>query len=133
MSTTTSNYNFIKPALSDPADITAFNSNWDRIDFELANRASSSKAVSAVLLYNGWTMGADGRYYQSVAVEGVSATSEIVIVDCDLTTNDADARAEILSAWEYPSANEVDQGEGTLKFYAYAIPPVSIPIFVGVA
>jgi hypothetical protein len=133
MSTTTTNYQFIKPALTDPADITALNANWDKIDHELANRDSSSKAVSTVLLYNGWTMGNDGRYYQTVAVEGVTKDTEIVIVDCDLTTNDADARIEILSAWEYPSANEVDQGDGTLTFYAYTIPPVSIPIFVGVA
>lgn len=133
MSTTTTNYQFIKPALTDPADITAFNENWDKLDFELANRASSSKTSSVTLLYNGWTMGNDGRYYQTIAVEGVTEDTEIVIVDCDLTTDDADARFEILSAWEYPSANEVDQGNGTLTFYAYSIPPVSIPIFVGVA
>lgn len=133
MSTTTTNYNFIKPALTDPADITAFNANWDKLDFELANRVSSSKANSAILLYNGWTMGSDGRYYQTVAVEGVTVDTEIVIVDCDLTTNDADARIEILSAWAFPAQNEADQGDGTLTFYSHDIPSVSIPIFVGVA
>lgn len=35
MSTTTSNYNLIKPALTDAADITAMNQNWDKIDAEL--------------------------------------------------------------------------------------------------
>ena len=133
MSKTTANFSLIKPELTDPADITALNENWDKLDNALANVGSSSKTTSAILMYDGWTMGNDGRYYQTIAVEGVAADSEIVIVDCDLNTDDADARFEILAAWEYPSTNEVDQGEGTLKFYSYDIPPVSIPIFVGVA
>lgn len=39
MSTATTNYSLIKPALTDPADITAMNPNWDKIDSELKNRA----------------------------------------------------------------------------------------------
>lgn len=35
MSTTTFNYGLVKPDLSDAADITAFNQNWDKIDKEL--------------------------------------------------------------------------------------------------
>ena len=35
MSTTTTNFNLIKPALTDAADITATNPNWDKIDTEL--------------------------------------------------------------------------------------------------
>ena len=38
MSTTTNNYNFVKPELTDPADITALNENWDKIDVELLKR-----------------------------------------------------------------------------------------------
>lgn len=37
MSMTTANFKFIKPELSDPADITEFNQNWDKIDEELAH------------------------------------------------------------------------------------------------
>ena len=37
MSTTTTNFNFFKPELTDPADITELNANWDRVDSELAN------------------------------------------------------------------------------------------------
>lgn len=40
MSTTTTNYKLVKPALSDPADITVMNPNWDTIDTELAKRAT---------------------------------------------------------------------------------------------
>lgn len=35
MSTTTKNFNLIKPNLSDPANIDDFNANWDAIDEEL--------------------------------------------------------------------------------------------------
>lgn len=35
MSTTTTNYQLFKPELSDPADITKMNPNWDTIDEEL--------------------------------------------------------------------------------------------------
>jgi len=45
MSTTTANYNLIKPELSDVADITAMNENWDVIDEALANAASESVTV----------------------------------------------------------------------------------------
>lgn len=37
MSTTTTNFNLIKPELTDLADITAFNNNWDEIDKQLKN------------------------------------------------------------------------------------------------
>lgn len=32
MSTTTTNYGLVKPELTDPADITAMNGNWDKLD-----------------------------------------------------------------------------------------------------
>ena len=37
MSTTTTNYGLVKPELTDAADITAMNVNWDTIDEALAN------------------------------------------------------------------------------------------------
>ena len=35
MSTLTTNYNLVKPAMTDAADITAMNGNWDKIDTTL--------------------------------------------------------------------------------------------------
>lgn len=99
------------------------------------NKALFDSIVSvaeATLTMAGWTMGADGRYTQTVSVPPVRVNSKIVIVDCNLDTDDADARAEILEAWASPSANEADQGEGSLTFYSPDLPTVSIPIFVGV-
>ena len=40
MSTTTNNYGLVKPQLTDSADITAMNGNWDKIDTELKKRAT---------------------------------------------------------------------------------------------
>lgn len=40
MSTTTKNYKLIVPALTDVADITALNENWNKIDTELAKRVT---------------------------------------------------------------------------------------------
>lgn len=40
MSTTTTNYNLVKPELTDAADITAMNQNWDTIDTMLKNLAN---------------------------------------------------------------------------------------------
>ena len=99
------------------------------------NKALFDSIVSvaeATLTVSGWTMGADGRHTQTVSVPPVRATSKIVIVDCNLDTDDADARVEILTAWGGPSMNEANQGEGSLTFYANEVPSVSIPIFVGV-
>lgn len=43
MSKTTTNYGLVKPELTDPADITAMNPNWDKIDAELANIINRQK------------------------------------------------------------------------------------------
>lgn len=49
MSTTTSRFNLIKPSLSDPADITAFGTNWDTIDGMLG----IAQTFSATTITNG--------------------------------------------------------------------------------
>lgn len=61
MSTFTSNYSLIKPELSDTADITAYNDNWDKIDTELHNL--KGKYVEA--------LSEDGYSYH-VAVDGIT-------------------------------------------------------------
>lgn len=93
---------------------------------------SITNVEEAILGVSNWTMGADGRYKQTVSVPIVEANSKIVIVDCNLTFDDADAKKEVLSAWALTSVNEADQSDGALTFYARAVPAVSIPIFVGV-
>ena len=47
MSTTTTNYKLIKPALTDSADITAMNPNWDTIDAELKKKYDPNNKPTA--------------------------------------------------------------------------------------
>lgn len=48
MSTTTTNYGLVKPELTDAADITAMNPNWDTIDAELKEHADHTHTASDV-------------------------------------------------------------------------------------
>ena len=62
MSTTTSNYGFIKAELSDSADITAYNVNWDKIDEELTKFKSKPVTASS----------SDGTVYHAT-LDGVTS------------------------------------------------------------
>lgn len=49
MSTTTTNYNLVKPELSDSANITAMNSNWDDIDAKMkSNETTANNALPKI-------------------------------------------------------------------------------------
>lgn len=93
---------------------------------------SSAKYTHITLTTSGWAEGADGRFYQTVSVPDVAADTKVVVVDVDLSTNDADAKIAYLEAWAHPAANEVTQGNGTLTFYAWEQPTSNIPVNVGV-
>lgn len=49
MSTTTTNLGLFKPDLTDRADITKFNENWDKIDAELKNLNDKIGEINAIL------------------------------------------------------------------------------------
>ena len=49
MSTTTANYGLIKPELTDPADITELNENWEKIDTKLKELSEQCENVDDVL------------------------------------------------------------------------------------
>ena len=73
MATTTSNYNLIKPALTDVADITAFNSNWDTIDTNL-KKASESGGTPTVTATS-----TDGIAYTATANNITELTNGLTI------------------------------------------------------
>ena len=73
MATTTSNYNLIKPALTDVADITAFNSNWDTIDTNL-KKASESGGTPTVTATS-----SDGVTYTATASNITELTNGLTI------------------------------------------------------
>lgn len=103
MSTLTTNYGFIKPALTDPANITSFNVNWDVIDEKLkivADLAESSdinsfdnSAFAAKVISSGVGLPVvaaigDGETY-TATVEGISSLTKgiplIIIPDTTST------------------------------------------------
>lgn len=127
MSTRTPKLGLYKSSLSDFANIENMNENWDKIDDKLSGTSNS-----IVLTTGGWTLGDDGRYHQTVDVESVTANTEIILVDVDLSTNNTDEKISYLEAWQTVSANEVTQGEGTLTFYTWELPTVNVPVNVGV-
>ena len=96
------------------------------------NKMDELSAQTITLTTSGWTQGSDDRYYQTKSVSGVTSSTPVVWVDCDLSTSDVNAKVEILTAWAGPSANEVKQGSGTLTFYSYEVPTINIPVNVGV-
>lgn len=103
---------------------------------EVDNRLAQFAAFdvqTASLPVSGWSLGADDRYTQSVSVSSVAADTGFVIADVLLTGNDLDADAAVLGAWASVSCHNVGQSEGTLTFYSYDLPEVSIPVVVGVA
>lgn len=84
MSTTTTNYKMFKPELSDPADITKMNPNWDTIDAELFKKASlddtgkifrnqipSAESFEVVVPTAGWTDDENMKRV-SVSVSGIT-------------------------------------------------------------
>ena len=96
------------------------------------NKMDELSAQKITLTTSGWTQGSDDRYYQTKSVSGVTSSTPVIWVDCDLSTSDVNAKVEILTAWAGPSANEVKQGSGTLTFYSYEVPTINIPVNVGV-
>ena len=96
------------------------------------NKMDELSAQKITLTTSGWIQGSDNRYYQTKSVSGVTSSTPVIWVDCDLSTSDVNAKVEILTAWAGPSANEVKQGSGTLTFYSYEVPTINIPVNVGV-
>lgn len=122
MSTTTTNFGLIKPELSDPADITALNANWDKIDEKLQESAggvTKSIVVEATLLAKSW---ANKTYTWSNS----NITSATQIIELLPATNITTAQLEALQ-----TANIVgtSQAVGSVTFTAYGdAPTVDIPV-----
>lgn len=80
MSTTTNNFGFLKPELTDAADITAYNENWDKLDGQLSN------VKNAVVVANS----SDGASYVTTIpnVESLYSGLKIIITpDVNNTSN----------------------------------------------
>lgn len=134
MSTTTTNFGFVKPSLTDaPPDITATNPNWDKVDTKFKeideqfdNLGSGVEGVTKSLSPSIWVEQSDGSFTQTITVDLVSTDSEVV-VDCNLTGTDIDADIEVMEAWG--CVNRAYEGDKTITFVCYGdVPTVAIPL-----
>lgn len=74
MSTTTTKFKLVKPALTDSADITAMNSNWDTID-ELLGATGKFDAIKIEASTDLNTLTTAGVYYCGTNVDAASLTN----------------------------------------------------------
>lgn len=84
MSTSTTNYNFVKPSINDPADITTANANWDKIDTELKNRKLGEIPIVTATSIDGVTY--------TGTVEGITTLSvgyTVIFIPDTTSTSDA--------------------------------------------
>lgn len=132
------NTRFQKKLTGTSGQVVGFDEGGNAVAQEAPQTANPAKAYTITLLANGWTEGADGRYQQTVAAEGVTTDpAQVIQVDVSLTGEDTAADAEAQAAWgpddgTGPSSNNIKQGNGTLTFYCTAVPTINIPVAVGV-
>lgn len=99
------------------------NSNMEKIDTALGEKANLSVAINATLLSSAWSD--DSPYTQTVTVEGLKADSNGVI---SIAQNATSEQIEIVcDAGLYIS----NQADGTLTITAYGDKPnVDIPVII---
>ena len=84
------------------------------------------------LSQSAWTTSGD-RVRQVVTINGITASTPVIVVDVSLTGSDLEADATVLDAWlNGPSNQNIDQGTNQLIFYCITTPDVNIPIVIGV-
>lgn len=114
MSTTTTNLGLIKAELTDAADITAFNQNWDLLDTKL-----NKVTVEDVLSASNWM---NGVYtWKNTNIKSESQTIELL--PSPTITN------EQLEALQYANIIGISQAVGSITFKCFwETPKIDIPV-----
>ena len=119
MSTQTTNLKLIKPELTDPADITVLNTNWDKIDEVFGGMGLKSSVVEVTLTVSGWS----GANYVWRNDKIISATQIIELVPSPNITT------EQLEALQGANIVGTSQEVGKVTLTAYGdVPRVAIPV-----
>jgi hypothetical protein len=137
MSTTTTNYKLFKPELSDPADITKMNPNWDTIDAELYKKATldndgkvlrsqipNAESFEVVVPTAGWTDDENMKRV-SVFVSGVTEDFEPIYGLKPIGKYATEGEEE---AFSFIKGLVTSNGEVTL--YASEVPTTSITLML---
>lgn len=141
MSTTTTNLGLLKPELSDPADITALNANWDKIDEEIkkASESGSGVTIYTATIGTNWTENEDtGVKSQNVAISGVTAEHTAKVDHIYTGNGSSESYATFVDEenqyLEFITNGYAETYNGGITFYIFGdAPTVSIPIVVEVA
>lgn len=99
------------------------NSNMEKIDTALGEKANLSVAINAVLLMSAWSD--DSPYVQTISVEGLTADQNgIITIGQNITTEQLE---DVVAA----DMRISDQADGSLTVTAYGDKPnVDIPVII---
>lgn len=99
------------------------NSNMEKIDTALGEKANLSVAINAVLLMSAWSD--DSPYIQTISVDGLAAEQNgIITIGQNITTEQLE---DVVAA----DMRITDQADGTLTVTAYGDKPTSdIPVTI---
>ena len=99
------------------------NSNMEKIDTALGEKANLSVAINAVLLMSAWSD--DSPYVQTISVEGLNADQNgIITIGQNITTEQLE---DVVAA----DMRITDQADGTLTVTAYGDKPTrDIPVTI---
>jgi hypothetical protein len=127
LSTTTTNYNLVKPETTENFDVSIFcNGNMDIIDTQLKTNATAAAgtSVSATLATASW-VGSSAPYTQTLTVTGLGATQNgtISIAQSATATQRTAALTAKLSVTGQAAASLTITADGTK-------PTVAIPVTV---
>ena len=122
MSTKTTNFEFVKPELTDSADITMMNGNWDKIDEklkEMESKSGKSTVVTATLSASKW----GNNIYTWSNANIKSATQIIELLPASNIT------AVQLEALQMANIVGTSQAVGSVTFTAHGeVPTMDIPV-----
>ena len=132
MSTTTSNYGFIKPSLVDPADITATNENWDKIDIELSDRLTEQDQYHTISSNSNYleliNTIAQGNFTNSRGLRIFNSTKTDLKNAIQLFDNDTSLRYSLYGDHNKPYGSYTGNGSNTSR--TISIGGVGMVIFV---
>ena len=120
MSTTTSNLGLVKPSLSDVADITMMNENWDKLDTALGDLNKPVQYVSYTLLASGWK-GETAPY--TYTITGYDDKTVEVVEDVNMTLE----QLEVIENAKIKSNPSV--AENILYAFGYK-PAIDVPVLL---
>jgi hypothetical protein len=149
MSLKTKYYELFKPELSDPADITKMNPNWDTVDeklkeaedrlAELGDGGAKLLVKTAIIRTDTWSEDEEtGVKYQTVIITDI--TSDMTAKVDTLNTHERTTEGYTLYVEEqnqyldFITNGDAETVDGGIKFYIYGEPnTVDIPIVVEVS